>query len=103
MRSLRCCTWTIAEKKKGEWVPNQFGGNQNLEAISFLKQLNEVVYARHPGVLMVAEESTGLARCKPTDLHRGLGLGFKWNMGSVRVRFFTLAAIPFTADSTIII
>ncbi|HET7488004.1 MAG TPA: 1,4-alpha-glucan branching protein GlgB [Acidimicrobiales bacterium] len=68
-------------RKEGEWLPNQFGGRENLEAVGFLKQLNEAVYGEHPGIMMVAEESTawpGVSR--PTYLG-GLGFGFKWNMG----------------------
>ena len=68
-------------RKAGEWVPNAFGGRENLEAIHFLKTANEVCYQRHPGVMTIAEESTawpGVSR--PTFLG-GLGFGFKWNMG----------------------
>jgi 1,4-alpha-glucan branching enzyme len=68
-------------RKEGEWVPNVFGGNENLDAVSFLKELNETVHASCPGVIMTAEESTawpGVSR--PTYLG-GLGFGFKWNMG----------------------
>ena len=68
-------------REAGEWVPNEFGGRENLEAIEFLKELNEAVYAEHSGVLMMAEESTawpGVSR--PVHLG-GLGFGFKWNMG----------------------
>jgi 1,4-alpha-glucan branching enzyme len=68
-------------RKEGEWVPNAFGGREDLDAVAFLRELNEVVHARVPGVLMVAEESTawpGVSR--PTHLG-GLGFGFKWNMG----------------------
>ncbi len=66
---------------EGEWSPNVFGGREDLEAMAFLRELNEVVHARLPGVLMVAEESTawpGVSR--PVHLG-GLGFGFKWNMG----------------------
>jgi 1,4-alpha-glucan branching enzyme len=68
-------------REEGEWEPNVFGGRENLEAISFLKELNTVVHGQHPGVLMLAEESTawpGVSR--PVHLG-GLGFGFKWNMG----------------------
>jgi 1,4-alpha-glucan branching enzyme len=68
-------------RKEGEWLPNVFGGRENLEAVAFLKETNEAVYAEHPGALMVAEESTAWpAVSRPTYLG-GLGFGFKWNMG----------------------
>ena len=68
-------------REPGEWVPNRFGGREDLEAVSFLQELNAVVHAAQPGVVMVAEESTawpGVSR--PTD-GGGLGFTFKWNMG----------------------
>mgnify|MGYP001039832891 CR=1 FL=1 len=68
-------------RKKGEWVPNVFGRNENLEAIYFLKSLNEIANQYHPGILTIAEESTawpGVSR--PTYLG-GLGFSLKWNMG----------------------
>ncbi len=68
-------------RQPGEWVPNEFGGREDLDAVAFLKELNEVMYAREPGVISAAEESTawpGVSR--PTYLG-GLGFGFKWNMG----------------------
>jgi 1,4-alpha-glucan branching enzyme len=68
-------------RKEGEWVPNQFGGNENLEAIQFLKQLNELTHAQHPGVLMIAEESTAWGGVSRPTYTGGLGFGFKWNMG----------------------
>jgi 1,4-alpha-glucan branching enzyme len=68
-------------RKAGEWVPNRFGGNENLEAVAFLKHFNQVVYARHPDVMTFAEESTSWPMVsRPTHLG-GLGFGFKWNMG----------------------
>lgn len=68
-------------KQPGDWVPNQFGGNENLEAIAFLKTFNEVVHQYHPGVLTIAEESTSWpAVSRPTYLN-GLGFSMKWNMG----------------------
>jgi len=68
-------------RKEGEWIPNQFGGRENLEAISFLKELNEVVYREVPGIQMIAEESTSWPMVtKPTD-QGGLGFGMKWMMG----------------------
>ncbi len=68
-------------RKEGEWVPNEFGGREDLDAVAFLKELNELIHARHPGIIAAAEESTawpGVSR--PTYLG-GLGFGFKWNMG----------------------
>ena len=68
-------------REEGQWVPNQYGGNEDLDAVEFLKELNEVVHGREPGTISAAEESTawpGVSR--PTYLG-GLGFGFKWNMG----------------------
>ena len=68
-------------RKPGEWIPNVYGGRENLDAIYFLKRFNEVCYERFPGIMTIAEESTawpGVTR--PTYLG-GLGFGFKWNMG----------------------
>jgi 1,4-alpha-glucan branching enzyme len=68
-------------RDEGAWVPNEFGGNEDLDAVRFLKEVNEVVHGREPGTLSIAEESTawpGVSR--PTYLG-GLGFGFKWNMG----------------------
>jgi 1,4-alpha-glucan branching enzyme len=68
-------------REEGEWIPNPFGGREDLDAMAFLKELNEVIHAREPGIISAAEESTawpGVSR--PTYLG-GLGFGFKWNMG----------------------
>ncbi|WP_207460306.1 1,4-alpha-glucan branching protein GlgB [Azospirillum sp. SYSU D00513] len=68
-------------RKEGEWIPNQFGGRENLESIAFLKRMNELTYGSHQGAMTVAEESTAWpAVSKPTYLG-GLGFGYKWNMG----------------------
>jgi 1,4-alpha-glucan branching enzyme len=68
-------------RKEGEWIPNQYGGRENLEAVAFIKSLNELTYGRAPGTVMIAEESTSWgAVSKPTYIG-GLGFGFKWDMG----------------------
>jgi 1,4-alpha-glucan branching enzyme len=68
-------------RKPGEWIPNRFGGNEDLEAIDFMKRTNESVYREFPGVMMIAEESTAFTGVsRPVHLG-GLGYGFKWNMG----------------------
>ena len=68
-------------RREGEWITNRFGGRENLEAIEFIREFNEVVYRHHPSVMLVAEESTSWpAVSRPTYLG-GLGFGFKWNMG----------------------
>ena len=68
-------------RKHGEWVPNRYGGNENLEAIDFLRKMNETVYSADPGVVTVAEESTSWPGVSHPTYTGGLGFGFKWNMG----------------------
>ena len=68
-------------RREGEWVPNQFGGREDLDAVAFLKQLNEVLYGREPGIISTAEESTAWPGVSRPTYVGGLGFGFKWNMG----------------------
>jgi len=68
-------------REPGEWVPNKYGGNENLEAIAFIKRFNEVVYRHHPDVMTIAEESTAWPLVSRPTYLGGLGFGFKWNMG----------------------
>ncbi|MHB1562313.1 MAG: 1,4-alpha-glucan branching protein GlgB, partial [Isosphaeraceae bacterium] len=68
-------------RKAGEWIPNIHGGNENLEAIDFLKRLNELCHQEHPGILTVAEESTSWSGVSRPTYLGGLGFSLKWNMG----------------------
>lgn len=68
-------------RKEGEWIPNEYGGNENLRAIDFIKELNESVYAHHPDVQTIAEESTAWPMVSRPTYVGGLGFGMKWNMG----------------------
>jgi 1,4-alpha-glucan branching enzyme len=68
-------------REGGDWLPNEFGGRENLDAIAFMQEVNATAYRRNPGVMMIAEESTSWGGVSaPTDAG-GLGFGFKWNMG----------------------
>jgi 1,4-alpha-glucan branching enzyme len=68
-------------RKEGEWIPNQYGGRENLEAVSFLRQMNEAVYAEHPDCQTIAEESTAWPMVSKPTYIGGLGFGLKWDMG----------------------
>jgi 1,4-alpha-glucan branching enzyme len=68
-------------RKAGEWVPNRYGGNENLDAIDFMRRMNEVAYGSSPGIITVAEESTAWPGVSHPTYTGGLGFGFKWNMG----------------------
>ena len=68
-------------RKRGEWIPNEYGGNENLHAIEFIKELNQSIYSRHPDVQTIAEESTAWPMVSRPTYVGGLGFGMKWNMG----------------------
>jgi 1,4-alpha-glucan branching enzyme len=68
-------------RKAGEWVPNEFGGREDLDAVSFLQEMNEVLHAREPGVVSAAEESTAWPGVSRPTYVGGLGFGFKWDLG----------------------
>ncbi|RMH31504.1 MAG: 1,4-alpha-glucan branching protein GlgB [Nitrospirae bacterium] len=82
-------------RKPGEWIPNEFGGHENLAAVSFLKELNTVVHREHPGAMMIAEESTAWPGVSRPVYVGGLGFTFKWNMGWMHdtLHYFSLDPI----------
>ncbi len=81
-------------RKEGEWVPNRYGGRENLEAIEFLRELNGVVRHEAPGALMIAEESTSFPAVTGSPEHGGLGFALKWNMGWMHDTLKYLALDP---------
>ncbi len=82
-------------REDGEWIPNMYGGNENLEALRFLRELNETVYAHFPGIQMMAEESTAWPMVSRPTFIGGLGFGMKWNMGWMHdtLKYFSLEPI----------
>ncbi len=82
-------------RKEGEWVPNQFGGNENLAAVEFVKELNVMVHQEHAGIIMIAEESTAWAGVSRPTYVGGLGFTYKWNMGWMHdtLEYFSLDPI----------
>ena len=68
-------------KKEGQWLPNKYGGHENLDAIEFFKHMNSIIHDKYPGFLTIAEESTAWPRITGDVKEDGLGFSFKWNMG----------------------
>jgi 1,4-alpha-glucan branching enzyme len=77
-------------RREGEWIPNRHGGRENLEAIDFLRRVNDAVHHYHPGVRMIAEESTSFPGDSRPTAQGGLGFDYKWNMGLMHdtLRYF---------------
>jgi 1,4-alpha-glucan branching enzyme len=71
----------VYARAENDWIPNPLGGRENLEAIDFIKEMNQACYEAHPGVMMIAEESTAFPGVSQPVDGGGLGFGFKWNMG----------------------
>jgi 1,4-alpha-glucan branching enzyme len=78
-------------RQEGQWIPNRYGGRENLEAIDFLRRVNDLVHHYYPGVVMVAEESTSFAGVSKPTAGGGLGFDYKWNMGWMHdtLRYFS--------------
>lgn len=81
-------------RKEGQWLPNKFGGRENLEAVQLLKEATSTAYRNHPGIMMIAEESTAWGGVSRSTDSGGLGFGFKWNMGWMHDTLSYLARDP---------
>ncbi len=81
-------------RKAGEWIPNKYGGRENLEAVAFLQAMNRAVYGQHPGRVTFAEESTSWPKVSAPVYDGGLGFGFKWNMGWMHDTLHYMAREP---------
>ncbi len=82
-------------REEGQWQPNRYGGRENLEAISFLQEVNATVYKSHPGAIMIAEESTAFPGVTGPTSEGGLGFGLKWNMGWMHDSLKYMAEDPY--------
>ncbi|MBO6719095.1 MAG: 1,4-alpha-glucan branching protein GlgB [Rhizobiaceae bacterium] len=81
-------------RAEGQWIPNEKGGRENLEAVEFLRRMNAAVYGAHPGIVTIAEESTSWPKVSQPVHEGGLGFGFKWNMGFMHDTLKYLAREP---------
>jgi len=81
-------------RAEGEWIPDKYGGRENLEAIDFLQRLNRIAYQYFPGILMIAEESTAWPGVTKPVYLGGLGFGLKWNMGWMHDTLFYMSKDP---------